>query len=315
MKSFLSSMSIIRNPISGICIFLCAFINIGYTVVIPEGPQVRIIPLASPLKTEGGYAQWMHPEYTAEDILEMIERLKPQVLERYFTGKQDMDALVPVREGNSPMTVEQFLNASIKAGAPGCIIIPKLNLTWFSWGKENYFWEAAENNYNLSLEQPIRIINLDNWKAFIDTHGEAKLKSVLIRLKQIGYETIGVNMTGGYRPGFGMVSFADFAINANDWTIRTSTLEKLKADPDINQYYLYIDYPGQMDKFMELTPDQQADVITKVIEPAAGKLGFTFVYPVLFDRWDASNHVTNKSGPYNGASIFEVIQESVETNK
>ncbi|MEX0321720.1 MAG: hypothetical protein AB3N63_06135 [Puniceicoccaceae bacterium] len=308
-------MSFVLKSISVISIFLCAFISIGYTEVIPEGPQVRIIPLASPLKTQGGYAQWMHPEYTAEDILEMIESLKPQVLERYITGKQDMDALVPVRKGSKPMTVKQFLNASMKAAAPGCIIIPKLNLTWFSWGKEKYFWEAAENNYNLSLERPIRIINLDNWKAFIDTHGEAKLKGVLTRLKQIGYETIGVNMTGGYRPGFGMVSFADFAINANDWTIRTSTLDKLKADPDINQYYLYIDYPGQMDKFMELTPDQQADVITKVIEPAAEKLGFTFVYPVLFDRWDASNHVTNKSGPYNGASIFEVIQESVETNK
>lgn len=315
MKSFFSSMSIIRNSISGICIFLFAYINSCCAEGIPDGPQVRIIPLASPLKTDGGYAQWMHPEYTAEDILEMIESLKPQVLERYFTGKQDMDALVPVRKGSKPMTVKQFLNASMKAGAPGCIIIPKLNLTWFSWGKEKYFWEAAENNYNLSLEQPIRIINLDNWKAFIDTHGEAKLKGILTRLKQIGYDTIGVNMTGGYRPGFGMVSFADFAINANDWTIRTSTLEKLKADPDINQYYLYIDYPGQMDKFMELTPDQQADVITKVIEPAAEKLGFTFVYPVLFDRWDATNHVTNKSGPYKGASIFEVIQESVETNK
>lgn len=277
---------------------------------VPEGPQIRIIPLASPLKSEDGFAQWMHPEYTAEDILEKIETIRPRVLERYFTGKQDLEALVPVREGNSPMTVKDFLDASVSAGAPGCIIIPKLNLTWFSWGKEKYFWETAENNYNLSLDRPIRIVNLDNWKAFIDKHGEEKLESILNRLKQIGYETIGVNMTGGYRPGFGMVSFADFPINSENWTIRTSTLERFKADPDIDQYYLYIDYPGQMDKFMELTPDQQADVITKVIEPAAREHDFTFVYPVLFDRWDASKHVTQKDGHYKGSSILEVIQQS-----
>lgn len=277
---------------------------------VPVGPQVRIIPLASPLKSEDGFAQWMHPEYTAEDILEKIEVIRPQVLERYFTGKQDLEALVPVREGNPPMSVKEFLDASVSAGAPGCIIIPKLNLTWFSWGKEKYFWEAAENNYNLSLERPIRIVNLDNWKAFIDKHGEEQLKGVLERLKRIGYETIGVNMTGGYRPGFGMVSFADFPIDSENWKIRTSTLDKFKADPDITQYYLYIDYPGQMDKFMELTPDEQADVITKVIEPAAKQHDFTFVYPVLFDRWDASKHVTRSDGPYKGSSILEVIQQS-----
>ena len=60
---------------------------------IPEGVNVRIIPLAKPLKSADGYAQWMYPEqYTAQDILEMIEGLRPQVLERYITGKQNMSA-------------------------------------------------------------------------------------------------------------------------------------------------------------------------------------------------------------------------------
>ena len=46
-----------------------------------------------------------------------------------------MDAPVPVRDGCPPMMVGQFLNAAMEAGAPGCIIIPKLNLTWISWGR------------------------------------------------------------------------------------------------------------------------------------------------------------------------------------
>jgi hypothetical protein len=278
---------------------------------LPGGPQVRIIPLAAPLKADDGCGQWMHPEYTAQDILEMIDGLKPHVLERYFTGKQNMKALVPVREGHPLMTVREFFNASMEAGAPGCIIIPKLNLTWISWGKEDYFWEAAENNYKLPLKRPIRITNLDNWKAFVEKHGEKKAIKVLKRLKKIGYDLIGVNMTGGYRQGYGLLSFADFPINSEEWSIRTSTLDKLKADPNIKQYYLYIDYPGQMDAFMDLSSDEQADVFTKVIDPAVETQGFSFVYPVLFDRWDANKHVTRRDGPYKGATMYEVIQRSI----
>ncbi|MCF7847933.1 MAG: sialate O-acetylesterase [Kiritimatiellales bacterium] len=278
---------------------------------IPEGPQIRIIPLASPLKSEDRCGQWMHPEYTAEDILEMIEGLKPQVLEPYITGAQNPKAKVPVRKGNPKMTVKEFLNASLDAGAPGCIIIPKLNLTWISWGKEKYFWEAAENNYTLPLKRPIRITNLDNWNGFIEKHGEKRAREVLERLKDIGYEQLGVNMAGGYKEGFGHLSFANFLINKETWELRLSTLEKMKRDPHINQYYLYIDYPGQMDEFMELPVDKQADVFTKVIRQGQKKEKFTFVYPVLFDKWDANKQLTSKTGKYKGASMYEVIQNEI----
>ena len=62
-----------------------------------------------------------------------------------------------------------------------------------------------------------------------------------------------------------------------------------------------------MDEFMKLAVDQQADVFTKVIQPAEEAHGFTFVYPVLFDQWDATKQLTSKSGEYRGASLFEVI--------
>jgi arylsulfatase A-like enzyme len=88
---------------------------------LPDGLNVRIIPLAKPLTTGNGYAQWMYPDqYTAQDILEMIEGLKPAVLERFITGKQDVNAPVPVREGSPPMTVGQFLDAAVEAGTPDC---------------------------------------------------------------------------------------------------------------------------------------------------------------------------------------------------
>ncbi|TWT84325.1 Arylsulfatase [Planctomycetes bacterium CA13] len=279
---------------------------------IPVGTNVRIIPLASALKSKDGFAQWMFPDqYTAQDILEMIDKLKPQVLERYITGKQNIDAMVPVRRGHEPMNVGEFLNASINAGSPGCVIVPKLNLTWISWGREKYFWETAENYFSLPLTRPIRIVNLDNWKDFLEKHGDKKATEVLKRLKKIGFESIGVNMAGGFNEGYGYLSFADFLINSQTWELRLSTLEKMKRDPHLTQYYLYIDYPGQMNDFMELPGDQQADVFTKLIQPAEKTHDFIFVYPILFDQWDATKQLTSQSGEYQGATLFEVIQQSV----
>ncbi|QGJ70374.1 Hypothetical protein PBC10988_20690 [Planctomycetales bacterium 10988] len=281
------------------------------TKAIPLGMNIRIIPLAKPLKTEDGFAQWMYPDqYTAQDILEMIEGLKPSVLERFITGRQNTAAAVPVRDGSPPMTVGEFLNAALEAGGPECILIPKLNLTWISWGREAYFWETAQNNFDLDLKRPIRIVNLDNWVGFVDQHGEAAAKEVLQRLRDIGYERIGVNMAGGYREGYGQLSFADFLIDKQAWAIRLSTLEKLKQDPHFEQYYLYIDYPGQMDEYMKLTVDEQADVITKVIQPAEKEHGFSFVYPILFDAWDATKQRTSENGPYQGATLYEVIRST-----
>lgn len=268
---------------------------------VPEGTNVRIIPLAKPLDSKDGFAQWMFPnQYTAQDILEMIDVLKPQVLERFITGKQNVKAMVPVRSGHQPMTVGQFLNDSINTGAPGCVIVPKLNLTWISWGREKYFWETAENYFNLPLSRPIRIVNLDNWNAFLEKHGEQKATELLKRLKEVGYESIGVNMAGGFNEGYGYLSFGDFLIDSHTWQLRLSTLNKMKNDPRLSQYYLYIDYPGQMDEFMKLTVDQQADVFTKVIRASEKTHGFTFVYPVLFDQWDATKRLTSKAGEYRG---------------
>jgi Arylsulfatase A and related enzymes len=279
---------------------------------IPTGANIRIIPLAKPLSSPTGFAQWMYPDqYTAQDILEMIKGLKPAVLERFITGKQDINASVPVRNGFPPMTVGQFLNAAIEAGTPDCIIIPKLNLTWITWGREEYFWETAQNYFDLPLTRPIRVVNLDNWQDYLNKHGEDAAKALLQRLKNIGYEQIGVNMAGGYREGYGYLSFADFLINSQTWEIRLSTLDKLKNDPHINQYYLYIDYPGQMEKFMQLSVDQQADIFTRIIQPAEKEHDFTFVYPVLFDSWDATKQTTSLNGPYRGTSLYEVIRASI----
>ena len=68
-----------------------------------------------------------------------------------------------------------------------------------------------------------------------------------------------------------------------------------------------------MDDFMRLTVDQQADVFTKTIQPAEREHGFTFVYPVLFDAWDATKQQTSANGSYRGATLYDVIRESTSS--
>jgi hypothetical protein len=66
-----------------------------------------------------------------------------------------------------------------------------------------------------------------------------------------------------------------------------------------------------MDGFMALPVDKQADVFTKVIRQGQKKEKFTFVYPVLFDKWDANKQLTSTDGKYEGTSMYEVIQNEI----
>lgn len=279
----------------------------------PDGIYVRIITLA--LHANGGYsdtAKWMLNNWTAQDILKMIKELKPDCLERFVTGFQDPNKLVPVAKGEPPMTVLEFLNAAVRAGSEKCIIIPKLNLNW----GDKYFFAAAENLYNLPLEKPMRNINLDNWDRFCKEHTEEEVKSRLRRLKEIGYKIIGTNMTGGYHEAFGYMDYMDFNINKIGWVPNEGPLNKLKNDPDLKKYYLYIDYPEPMNTFLSTnTPDQQADIYTYNIEPKQKELDFTFVYAILQDDFDATQLFTSTDGPYGGKSIYAVMKDCIQKTR
>lgn len=280
---------------------------------LPDGIYVRMITLglhANKVRTQTG--RWMLNDYTAQDVLKSIAELRPDCLERFITGKQDPDMLVPVDEGEEPMTVVDFLNAAVKAGSEKCIIIPKLNMKW----KADYFFEAAQNLYDLPLEKPIRNINLDCWPDYWKEHSDEEIKAMLKRLKLIGYEVIGINMTGGYHEGYGYVDYMDFNINKDDWTVNTKTLNKLKTDPDLKKFFMYIDYPGAMNAFRaNNSVDEQADIYINNIHPYQVKENFTFVYAIFQDDWDATKAFTSPDGPHQGKSMFDITKELIEKSR
>lgn len=280
--------------------------------------QIRLIALAEPFSAE----HWMPAKrrgltknYTAQDILEMIAELKPDCLERFITGYQHPDDLVPVREGCPPMTVLEFLNAAIRAGSETCHIVPKLNLQWLkSQRGAAYFWESARALYEMPLVRPIRNINLDVWDHYcheIHTTQEER-DEMFRRLREIGYEEIGVNMTGLYRVNHPEIDYADFNIDKNTWTVNEQAIRTLRGYPNIKRLYMYIDYPGAMDAFRLNSPDRQAEIYTENIAPCQDELGFTFVYAIIQDSWDANQSVTDKEGPYGGKTIFDITKELLD---
>lgn len=280
--------------------------------------QVRLIALAEPFSA----VHWMPAkrrglsrDYTAQDILEMIAELKPDCLERFITGYQNPEELVPVRKGCPPMTVLEFLNAAILAGGENCHIVPKLNLQWLKSERgADYFWKSAQALYDLPLARPIRNINLDVWDHYcLEIHTTQEERDALFRrLREIGYEEIGVNMTGLYRVNHPEIDYADFNINKETWQANEPAIRTLKSYPNIKRLYMYIDYPGPMNAFRLNTPDRQAEIYTENIFPRQDELGFTFVYAVIQDSWDAHESVTSPEGPYKGKTMYEITKELLD---
>jgi len=281
---------------------------------------IRIVAMASPFNGKGG--EWrlnkevgLSKDYTAQDILEVIADLKPHRLERLLTGYASPDFQLPVRDGMPPMSLGEFLNKAMAAGAPGCDIAPKLDLNWLAEGKTNqnkFFWDSAQKLYDMKLDRPIRCINLDCWNNYVeDICPSAEDRSKMFkRLRDIGYEEIGVNMTGHVNGNDPEIDYVVFTLKKDVWMPNTTALERVQSWPNIKKIFMYIDYPEPFTEFFTTnTPDFQANIYTNNIYPNQRKLGFTYAWPIFQGAWDATAYKTDENGPYKGKTIYEVFKE------
>ena len=281
---------------------------------VPDGIYIRIRPL-SDRSSQQDSSPWILPKYTAQDILALIAGLKPNVLERFTDGRLDPNAPVPVAKGNPPMNVAQFLNATINAGAPGCIISPRVSLHEYRAGT---IFETAQSLYNFPVNPPMRILSIDNWgdvnKAGF-TKDEARV--MFEKLKAQGWSDIAVNMVGGVYDPQGFASIANFGINKDDnFAPNFNALEKIKQLEGVKKALLYIDFPEQIKVFMQtFTPDQQANHLVNVIAAQQKAHGYTFVWPIVQGKWDSTQIVTSGDGPYKGATIYEVMKKAIRSER
>jgi hypothetical protein len=271
-------------------------------------------------------------DYYAEDIIERIADLQPTCLERFITGTGNRGPgfPVPTRPGNPTMTYEQFLQKSMDAGAPGCYIVPKLDLTWLGdvrkrgedWmNDETVFWRSARTLYNLNISPAIRTVCLDCWNNFVTNFPtDAERTAILRKLLDIGYTELQLNYTGATGTNNTLISVAKWNIQASDWTINTTALNNFKKWTNIKEYLLYIDYPGAMDKFLTQftdnphTPpygyaDRQADTLISNIVNRQQELGFLYVYPFFQNGYDPITFKTDPNGKYKGKTMYEIQKE------
>jgi hypothetical protein len=286
----------------------------------PKGNYVRLRPLQNRGTSGIDDDYWQYDDYTAQDVLKMIEKLQPTELERYISGPFNPDTLVPVDSGEPPMTVAEFLNASMAAGAPGCTISPRVSLEVL-WNKDcpwsteftNCFYAVADNLYNLPIDPPIRTISLDNWGGFSKTYSDEVIEGILTNLVAMGWERIAANYIGGNRNSYGIVKVGMFGVDHDTYDAKMSAYDAIVANESIEDVLLYIDFRNPAEAFSTNHPDFQA---AELYEIAAAQVSndYTFVYPVIgADFWDVNNVFTSSNGPYGGMSLFDVMVDAMRT--
>ena len=246
---------------------------------------------------------WPLKNLTAQQVLNVISDIKPDALERYVSGPQNPSATVPVAPGSPPMTVGEFLNASMSACK--CYIIPRLSLGSYDSGR---LLTQSANLLTLPVYPMMRYLSLDNWKPFAASHSSDEIKGMFQKLYAQGWAGIGLNECDGYSPSYGYATFADFCVSTNTWEPNIIQLTGLKAESNIGLRLLYIDFPQAMANFSALSPTQEADILAHNLAPVQSKDGFLFVYPIVQGIWDSTTRFTPSGSAYGGKSIYEVMK-------
>jgi hypothetical protein len=246
---------------------------------------------------------WSLEGSDAQHVLSQIADLKPDVLERFLTGPQNVDALVPVAPGSPPMTAGEFLNLSMKACS--CYIIPRLSLFDYDSGK---LFDEAKSLITLPISPKMQYLSLDEWGTFSQNHTPDEIKGMFQQLYSQGWAGIGVNECNGYSPSYGYATFSDFCVAASDWRPNARVLSSIMTEPNIELALLYIDFPQPMLNFSTLQPDEEAKMLAQRIAPAQSAGGFFFVYPIAQDFWNSSARLTSPTSPFKGHSLYYVMK-------
>jgi hypothetical protein len=255
------------------------------------------------IRTLESRSVWSLEGFDAQHVLSELADLKPDVLERFVSGPQVVDAQVPVAPGSPPMTVGEFLNASTKAC--GCYIIPRLSLSDYNKGA---LFAEAQRLIALPVSPQMRYLSLDNWGPFASGHAPDEIKGMFRQLYSQGWLGIGVNECDGYSQSYGYATFADFCVGTSYWRPDRNALASINTEPDIKLVLLYIDFPKQMTDFSALQPDREAEILAHRIAPAQSADGFVFVYPMQQDSWNSATRLTSVGGPFKGQSLYDVMK-------
>ena len=265
---------------------------------------VRLLPF------EWSRLGWQVEGENGQDVLNVIEELKPDVLDRFITDTPpDVNTEVPMSSGAAPMKFGDYLDAAMKAGAPGCFLTPKMGLKGRT---DDFLLGAAQQLRDLPVTPRLDAMDLDTYysQGTPEDH-----QQMLVKLKAMGWKYLGFNFAGGPKPASGLITYAEAGVSQTTWEVNLKSFDDMKQE-GINIHLAHIDYPNAIIAFKQLSPDRQADIIQHISQEQH-QYGFTFIYPVIYARkgYDATKEVTRSDGPYHGATVFQVIKEDIRCDR
>ena len=189
--------------------------------------------------------------YNGQDILNMIEELKPDVLSRFSTGMPRLNADIDMGPGAPPMKFADYLTAAMKAGAPGCIMTSKVHLDNI-W-RDEYRMNSSRALRDMPVTPQLTELDLDN---YFTNASEEKQNSFFAELRSMGWQRLVFNFAGREHKEK-KLEFADYGLvpisPRRNWEIGKSILEKVKSRGV--RPLTHIDYPLAMGEFKKLTPN------------------------------------------------------------
>lgn len=253
------------------------------------------------------YDSWQLKNHNGQDVLEMIRKLKPNMLNRFFTPRLSWTAKVPMGPGSPDMPIAQYLTQVMKVCGKNCTMTPKVPLNNNTTWTDQYLNDSLKATLAMPVRPPIRVLDLDNW---FNRPGDYKAE--LQNLKKMGWQQLGFNFTGSGQNDmelYGTGSYGFAAVHPGDWQVQTNQLDRMRKQgiPDL---MAAIDYPRAIAAFSRESPDRQADII-ETISGEQKSLGFRFIYPIIYGVYDATANVTSKNGPYHGKTVFDVIVQCI----
>ena len=267
--------------------------------------------------------------YTTQDVLGLIEDLKPTTLNRYFSGPQDPRALLPARTGEPNMTVKEFLQASIDAceSPTRTTMFPRLSYSqYYGDGLEANFLEAAEKMFSLcgALDPSQTLLSIDNYPIDSTTSSSSTASSnpdvggLAEKLYEMGWTGLAWGACGSAVPE-GSASYAMVCATSGGSPDRDG-MSALQSIGGYGEFEVQMDFPYTMSVFASQSPDAMADALSGLAAgQAAGE--YHFMYPIIqlqsaetsdSFQWDSTKIFTSPTGEYQGQSLYEVMKSLME---
>lgn len=263
--------------------------------------------------------------YTTDTVLGWLNDLKPTTLNRYFSGPQDPTMVLP---GSQNLTVQEFLQASINAcqNPNNTTMIPRLSYTYYADDGRSAFLADAQDIFNLcdSLNPAQTMLSIDNYPP--SSGSNPKILSLADSLFDIGWEGLCWGAGGATGPE-GFATFAMVIPSSSNWQAPWSHMQQLQQIGGYGEFEVQIDFPGVMQTLVENnTNDQIAGIFTTMAQEqdnnsGVNGLGYNFPYHYMYPiyqwvsaesasdfHWDSTQVFTSSTGPYGGASLYQVMK-------